>query len=496
MRILYLIFSLLFLVKVSFAQDNQKVVLNLTMNEVIELAREQSQLAIMARHSLLANYWQYRSYKAQYLPSLNLAASLGQYNRSLVALQNSQTGEFDYIPNNNLQNSLELSINQKVSLTGGQFAILTKLNRLDQFSPISNKLYNSQPINITYVQPINSFNTLKWDKIVEPKYFEKAKREYMESMESIGIVAVNLFFNVIASKNDLNIAKDNLISTKNQLDIAEQRYSIGTISHNDLLSLKLRYHNSQLEIGDRELLYDMAMLKLTSFLGFRGGVILNLKMPNDVPLLLLRYEDVIEKSLKNSSFMLEQELNELSAGADVKKAESAHGIQASFFARFGLNQKGESISDAYSKLMDQEIFGLSLTMPILDWGLNRGKIKLAKSREEVVKTQNEKTIMEYEQDILIKVLQFNKLHRQIELSKEAGSISEQRYKIADERFRNGSLSVIELNTAQSEMNNAKAREINDIAGFWINYFTIKKLSLYDFINEQEIKYDFESIIND
>lgn len=495
MRFLPFIFSFFFLVKITLAQDSQKVVLNLSMDEVIELAREQSQLAVMARHSLLANYWQYRSYRAQYLPSLNLSASLGQYNRSLVALQNSQTGEFDYVQNHNLQNSLELSVNQKIELTGGQFSILTKLNRLDQFSPISNKIYNSQPINITYLQPINSFNTLKWDKIVEPKYFEKAKREYIESMESIGIVAVNLFFNVISAKNDLDIANDNLISTKKQLDIAEQRYAIGTISNNDLLSLRLRYHNSQLEIGDKELLYDMAMLKMTSFLGFRGDVHLNLEIPKEIPFVMLSFDEVVEKSFKNSSFMLERELNELSARADVKRAESSHGVQASIFARFGLNQKGESLSEAYSNLMDQEIIGLSLSVPILDWGLSRGKIKLAKSREEVIKTQNEKTVMEYEQDILIKVLQFNKLYRQIELSKEAGNISEQRYRIADERFRNGALSVIELNTAQSEMNSAKAREISDIANFWINYFNIQRLSLFNFIENRDVRYNIESITN-
>jgi outer membrane protein TolC len=69
--------------------------LSMTLDDVVETAREQSQSALIAKHNFLANYWQFRSYKAKLLPSLNLGASLGQYNRSISALQNSETGEYE-----------------------------------------------------------------------------------------------------------------------------------------------------------------------------------------------------------------------------------------------------------------------------------------------------------------------------------------------------------------------------------------------------------------
>jgi outer membrane protein TolC len=72
------------------AQENQTLVkkrLTFTLDEVIGLAREQSQAALVAKHTFTVKYWQYRSYKAQFLPSLNLDAQLGQFNRSLRALQ-------------------------------------------------------------------------------------------------------------------------------------------------------------------------------------------------------------------------------------------------------------------------------------------------------------------------------------------------------------------------------------------------------------------------
>ena len=82
---------------VAHGQDESPLVkkrLSLTLDDVIELAREQSQAALVAKHTFTVKYWQYRTYKAQFLPSLNLSAQLGQFNRSLRALQDAETGDF------------------------------------------------------------------------------------------------------------------------------------------------------------------------------------------------------------------------------------------------------------------------------------------------------------------------------------------------------------------------------------------------------------------
>ena len=148
---------------------------------------------MVAKHNFLGNYWAYRSYKAQFLPSLNLGATLGNFNRSLMALQNSETGNIKYVENNNMRNNLTLSLDQNIALTGGKVSVFTQLNRLDQYAPERNITYNSQPINITYIQPLRAFNSLKWQKKTQPKEYEKAKRSYLETMEDITVTATSLF---------------------------------------------------------------------------------------------------------------------------------------------------------------------------------------------------------------------------------------------------------------------------------------------------------------
>ena len=92
-------FVLLLAVSPLFSQQRTLV---MTLDDVIETAREQSQDALIAKHSFLSSYWSYRSYKAHLLPSLNLNSTLGQYNRTLSQVQNSETGEINYVENNSL----------------------------------------------------------------------------------------------------------------------------------------------------------------------------------------------------------------------------------------------------------------------------------------------------------------------------------------------------------------------------------------------------------
>lgn len=117
--ILLFVFSLPW--KVSSAQ---KIKLRITLEEAIVIAKDQSPSALVAKHNFLSSYWQFRSFRAQLLPSLNLSATLGNYNRSLVPLQNSETGEINYVANNNMKNSLSLSIDQNIALTGGRVSLL------------------------------------------------------------------------------------------------------------------------------------------------------------------------------------------------------------------------------------------------------------------------------------------------------------------------------------------------------------------------------------
>ena len=99
----------------------------LTLRDAIRIAQENSLDAKVARFSFLANYWTYRSFKAQLLPSVNLSGGLGNFNRSLVQTRNYEDGRLAYVTNNTMSNNLTLSIDQQIAATGGTISLQSYL---------------------------------------------------------------------------------------------------------------------------------------------------------------------------------------------------------------------------------------------------------------------------------------------------------------------------------------------------------------------------------
>ena len=137
---------------------------------------------------------------------------------------------------------------------------------------------------------------------------------------------------------------------------------------------------------------------------------------------------------------------------------------------------------------------VSLTMPIYDWGMSRGKVKMAEAKARLARTQNEQDAIQFQQDIRIKVMQFNQQGRQCEISAKALIVAQQRYDITKDRFLNGGITVTDLNTAQKELDDASGQYISQLSTFWGAYFELRKLSLYDFIHKKDISAEFDQII--
>ena len=174
----------------------------LNMQQVVELAQENSITSMSNRNSFAASYWSFRSYRAQLLPSLSLTAGLANFNRSLVQLQDYATGAISYRANYNMNNDVTLNFRQNIPWTGGTVSLSTQLSRLDQYSPARLTTYYAQPIYLSYAQSLWGFNQFKWDRETEPKQYEIAKRQYIENMEQLSQNTVSLFWSCVSAKEN------------------------------------------------------------------------------------------------------------------------------------------------------------------------------------------------------------------------------------------------------------------------------------------------------
>lgn len=89
----------------------------LTLPEAIRLAQLHSPDARSARHTFRSAYWNYRYYKANYLPSLTLTSN-PSLNRSINKVTQGD-GTVRFVEQNLLSTDLSLTMTQNIALTGG-----------------------------------------------------------------------------------------------------------------------------------------------------------------------------------------------------------------------------------------------------------------------------------------------------------------------------------------------------------------------------------------
>ncbi len=465
----------------------------LTMAQTIKMAQEQSISRMVNENVFASAYFQYRSYRADRLPSLNLAANILNIDRSIMPLQDAGTGAINFRNVFTLGNDMSLYLRQKISATGGELQLSSSLRRLDQFAP-DNLTWYSQPITLTYMQPLFGYNSYKWAKRIEPHNFERAKLEYIEAMESVTIVAVDYFWGLAMARLNRDIDTGKYENSKQLYRIAEERYKIGSIKRDEVLQLELRVLNDSLAINTSHIAYTYQKNRLASYIGLREDADFELEIDYTLPGLELDYDRVLAASLKNSSYELSRKIELLEAERAIAQAKAGRGIDVSFNARFGLSQSDQNLSKAYSHLSDQQVAGFSVSIPILDWGVGRGHVRMAQAVAETVRYRQEIARIDFEHDILVKVMEFNTRGTQCEVSRRAEGIADERFALSVDNFKRGTLSVTELNTAQADKDNARRDYITKLGDYWISYYTLRRLSLHDWLSGVDISAQFDKII--
>ena len=467
---------------------------HMTLEQAIHTARHQSVEALEAKQAFISTYWAYRSYKASRLPSFYLYGDIMNFDRSLTLLQNPEDGSLKYVSSNNLQNGLGLQISQNVTFTGGTISVASDLSRIDQFGGARSLTWYSRPVTVSYYQPLFSYNQFKWDKKIEPKEYEKGKRNYLESMENITVNAVAAYHSLLLAKMNNDICKSNFENSGKMLRIARERLQLGEVTRAEYLQLELRMLNDSISINETAVTLREAQMQLNSLLGYDESFEIEPVISQNLPDIRMDYDLVMTKSLENSSFSLNNEINLLNAESSVAHAKASRGFSMSLNARFGLSQTGPEFPDAYRNLLDQEVVGVTFSIPIFDWGLGKGKVQKAKAAQEVVRAQVKQSENDYRRQMFTAVNQFNNQRQQCMVSERAMNIAAERYELTMHRFREGNATVTDLNMAQTENDSALRQYISDVSNFWTFYYRLRQYTLYDFIKGCDLEIDVNEMI--
>jgi len=492
MKKIFIVLLSCFLASSTFSQNK-----TLSLDQVIIIAQQQSPSALNSRHQLRSSYWEYRYYKATQLPSLSFQGEIPSINRAYKKVTNYEDGLERYVGQSYVSYQGNLKLNQAVSWTGGNIFMQSGLQQVVNYTDSSTiNSFLSTPINIGFNQPLFQYNKYKWDKKIEPLKFQIAKKKYLETIEDVSITAINYFFNLLIAQENYSIAQINVSNFDTLYRVAKGRYNLGKIGENEVLQMELSLLKSQSSFEKNALELEDAIFKLKSFLRLKDDFDLELKVPTAQFTDQIDKDLALEKAMKNSSVQQDFDRRLLVAQSDLNRAKTSSGFNANLYAVYGLTKSAEHFSDAYRDPRDQQQLTLGIEVPILDWGQRKGQVKMAQSQEDLVKTAIEQERIDFKASIYYKVSEFNIQKNQLFIAAKTDTIAQKSYLVSKNRYLIGKIGVTDLNIAQRDTDQAQISYIRELRAYWVNYFDLRKSTLFDFNNNQDLDVVFEDIYND
>jgi outer membrane protein TolC len=463
--------------------------IKLTLDESIELAVDSSLQAFRAKNQYMANYWAYMSYKAGRLPSLILQATPLQYRSDFTRRYDSNADVDVYRRQESLYSSGNLSISQNFDLTGGTFYLDSELGYIRNFG---NKdvpaQFSSVPVRIGYSQSLFGFNGFKWDKKIEPLKYQKAKTQYLYSQEEISETAIQYFFTLALAQMEYDMALKNVASSDTLYRIGQERQKIASISQSDLLTLKLDAVNARNALKNTEISLKRAMFAFVSYLHLDRETQVALELPNRPRDIQIAPDVALEYARQNNPDFMANKQELLEAEREVDRTKKSSNFDASISASIGFNQVSGNFRNVYRKPFQQEdIISIGLSLPIVDWGVRKGRANMAVNTLNVTKISIQQREQSIEQDVVMTVNDFNVQQDLINSAEEARELALLAYNVTRERFIIGKADLNSLTLSLNRQDSAQRNYLSALRDYWLNYYKLRKLTLFDFLRQEELR---------
>lgn len=466
--------------------------LKLDLQHTIILANDSSLEAFRTQNMYLSGYWEYRTFRANRLPSLTLNMIPAEYNRDITKRYDSEQNLDVYRSQQSFLASGGLSVKQNFDLTGGTFYLESQLGYMRNFGDNTATQFTSIPVRLGYSQNLVGYNSFKWDRRIEPLKYEKVKKEFIYNVEAVSERATSYFFNLAMAQAEYDLAKENVVSSDTLYSIGMQRLKIAAISKADLLTLKLDLVNARNTLQNKESALKRAMFSLASFLNIEKNTVIELELPARPREITISVEEALALVRSNNPQLLGLKQNILEAERTVDRTKKESRFNASVNASIGFNQVADNLGDAYHRPMQQDLVSVSLSIPLVDWGVRKGKYNMARNDLNVTKISARQNEISIEEELIMTISDFNIQQKMIESAEEALDLSIVAYDETRQRFIIGKADISSLTLALNRQQSAQQNYISALQNYWLNYYKIRKLTLHDFVSGFSLadKFDF------
>jgi outer membrane protein len=469
-----------------FAQQ----VYNLDLQSSIDLAKEKSKTMLMLQQSLKKASFDLKAATSSFKTHVTMDMILPQYTETIS--QFVDTAGVTYYPiRQNTMNGY-LTISQPLPTDGSLYIRSGAQSFVDYYAKDRSAQISS---SIGFQQPIAAFfgyNQLRLG-------FKQAKLAYDLSLKQLKRAELDLiyqvsqsFFTLLSFHERLNIARISLGNQQEAYDIAQSKYKAGLIREVDALQMEVDLSEAINNYDIAGVDYDAQSSQFKEDLGInlRDSVIIKSDLGyNQVD---VDVEKAVALALENRLELKENEIQIELSQMEIKRRKANGRISGNILLNYnfiGVDQSKlpipieTSFSNTWQNLNNRRGsfgVGLTLSIPIIDWGENRAKVHSAQSTLEVNKIQQDYEKIDIERDIRTTVNRLQSSLRRLQFLEKNVVVAEKSFDISRKRYANGDIESQAMALERDRLNNAYLSRLESYINYKLLLSDVMRKTFFDF----------------
>lgn len=469
---------------------------HLSLDESIDIAKEKSYTMLKLEQSAKQAEYDLQSATRSLKTNIDLTLGLPTYSDRVSEWRDSLG--VSYYSEKQLEISGDLTVRQPLP-TDGSLYITNTLSSIDDMRRDVRSTYARTRIGLE--QPLDAFygynrirSTLKRAKLAHERSQKSLKREELNLVYNVS----SAYYNLLQLQESSNIALLNLERQTEAYEMSKNKYAAGLIREVDALQMEV-------DLAEAQSNYDMSLLnqeasvnRFKELLGINLNDSITLENKLDYNVVIVDPEIAVNYALKNRLEIREQDIQLELQKLSIKQQKSQRIIKASINAHFeqiGYDQGFKrnffsSTGKSYRNYKDRPAnygVGFTISIPILDWGENRSRVRAAESQLKELEYSKIETERSIETEVMNLVANLNSNLKRLQLLEKNVDVAEKSFEITRQRYSDGDINSESLALERNRLNTAYTSRLSAYINYQLSIADLMRKTFYDFENNIEIE---------
>lgn len=380
------------------------------------------------------------------------------------------------------------TISQPIEVTGGNISLVNRFSWQDSYSDyqdIRNKQYSNN-LYLNFTQPIFTYNQTRLETRDLELNLENTELTYVVQELVLERQVAENYYNAYKSKMNLDIAIEEKKNQEESFQIIKNKVEAGLAALEEQYQAELNLATSRSTVQNYFVTLENNLDNLKHLLGLPIHEMVSLDTDVEYETVDVDLDRALESGLKKRIELRQRKIDIENARNNLIRTSALNEFKGTVTLTYGLIGTNEEFNDIYTKPAERQTVGLSLDIPLWDWGEKQSRIRASEAVIEREQLSYEDETNQITIEIRQTYRRLNNLVNQIDIARQNVRNAQLTYDINLERYQYGDLTSMDLALFQNQLSQKKIDLVSAQVDYRLALLDLKIQSLWDFEKDESV----------